>query len=240
MIVARGVTKSFGEVRAVDGLDLVVGGGTVYGLLGPNGAGKTTTIRLLLGLLRPDSGTLALGGVDVRSEPDRARRLVGYVPENVVLYPLFSALENLDYFSRLAGFDYGEGELRLLLEHAGLERSAHERRVETFSKGMRQRVGVAIALGKQARALLLDEPASGLDPKASHELGRLVARLASEGLAILMATHDLFRARDACGRVGIMRRGALVRELDAGEVTAQQLEAVYLDAMDDAPATVGS
>lgn len=144
---------------------------------------------------------------------------------------LTTEFENLAYFSELAGHRYVEGALRGFLLEAGLQAEAHDRRVANYSKGMRQKVGIAIALAKQAKALLLDEPTSGLDPSASHEFSQLLRKLRERGVAILMATHDLFRAKEDATRVGIMRHGKLAHVLTADEIRRTNLEQLYLEAM---------
>jgi ABC-2 type transport system ATP-binding protein len=166
---------------------------------------------------------------------DRAletKRLLAYIPEQVMLYKTLSGLENLAYFTALAGRDdYGEDDLRGFLAQAGLQEEAHARRVATYSKGMRQKVGIALALAKDAKALLLDEPTSGLDPSASFEFSALLRALSGRGVAVLMATHDLFRAKEAATRVGLMRGGRLVRELSGAALAEADLEALYLEHM---------
>jgi len=229
MINIEDVCMEYGRHRALDGLRLSIPEGQVYGLLGPNGAGKSTTIHLVTGLLQPTSGRITVGGIDAVADPLRARELLAYVPESVALYPHLSGVENLQLFSRLAGRHLGTAECRSCLERAGLQADAHQRRVDTYSKGMRQKVGLAIALAKEARALVLDEPSSGLDPSASHELAQAVRELASNGVAVLMATHDLFRARETCDTVGLLVRGSLRAEWAASEVKDRDLEAAYLD-----------
>ncbi len=229
MIELEDVVMEYGSHRALDGLRLSVREGGVYGLLGPNGAGKSTTIHLVTGLLQPTSGRIHVGGIDAVAQPLEARAGLAYVPESVALYPHLSGIENLQLFSRLAGRRLSAGESRSCLERAGLQASAHARRVDTYSKGMRQKVGLAIALAKDARALVLDEPSSGLDPSASHELAEAVRELASNGVAVLMATHDLFRARETCDTVGLLVQGTLRAEWSADEVKEKDLEAAYLD-----------
>ncbi len=229
MIELEDVVMDYGSQRALDGLRLSVQEGCVYGLLGPNGAGKSTTIHLITGLIRPTSGRITVGGVDAVANPLQARDILAYVPESVALYPHLSGIENLQLFSRLAGRKLDLGESRTCLERAGLQADAHDRRIDTYSKGMRQKVGLAIALAKEARALVLDEPSSGLDPSASHELALAVRELASNGVAVLMATHDLFRARETCDTVGLLVKGSLRAEWAASEVKDRDLEAAYLD-----------
>ena len=233
MLTLEALTKRFpgAPVPAVDNLNLTVAPGELFALLGPNGAGKTTTINCLLGFLTPDSGRALIDGLDVAREPLETKRRLAYIPEQVNLYGHFSGLENLSYFSELAGHRYPEGALRGFLLDAGLQSAAHDQRTAAYSKGMRQKVGIAIALAKQAKALLLDEPTSGLDPSASHEFSQLLRKLRERDVAILMATHDLFRAKEDATRVGIMRHGKLAHILTAAELRHTDLEKLYLEAM---------
>ena len=231
MLQAAGLTKSYGETEALKGLDMTVESGDVYCLLGANGAGKTTTISLFLNFIQPDGGAATVCGLDVTEQPLETKKLLAYIPEQVMLYGNLTALENLRYFSRLGGHDYPREEYRRFLQRVGLQSEAVDRRVKTYSKGMRQKVGVAIALAKQAQALLLDEPTAGLDPKASNEFSELLLKLKSGGAAILMATHDLFRARETGTRIGIMKEGRLVDELSTGEVSHADVEKIYLQHM---------
>jgi ABC-2 type transport system ATP-binding protein len=151
-----------------------------------------------------------------------------------MLYRNLTGLENLEYFSRLAGYDdLSQEQLEGLFEQVGLTPEVAARRVATYSKGMRQKVGIAIALAKQAEALLLDEPTSGLDPKAANEFSELLAQMSADGTAVLMATHDLFRAKESGTRVGIMKRGELVAILDTAAVGHADLERIYLEHMHD-------
>jgi ABC-2 type transport system ATP-binding protein len=233
MLTLEALTKRFpgAAAPAVDNLTLTVAPGELFALLGPNGAGKTTTINCLLGFLTPDSGRALIDGLDVAREPLETKRRLAYIPEQVNLYGHFSGLENLAYFSELAGHNYLEGALRGFLLDAGLQSAAHDQRTAAYSKGMRQKVGIAIALAKQAKALLLDEPTSGLDPSASHEFSQLLRKLRERGVAILMATHDLFRAKEDATRVGIMRHGKLAHILTAAELRHTDLEKLYLETM---------
>lgn len=233
MIELKDVVMQYPGHRALDGLNLQVQEGCVYGLLGPNGAGKSTTINLVTGLLKPTSGDIRVGGFDVVQEPVKARQLLAYVSEAVALYPHLTGEENLQLFSRLAGRKLDTGETTACLQRAGLQLDAHGRRISTYSKGMRQKVGLAIALAKEARVVVLDEPSSGLDPSASHDLAEHVRELAADGLAVLMATHDLFRARETCDTVGLLVQGSLRAEWDASEVKDKDLEAAYLDLVTD-------
>ncbi|MEM6748150.1 MAG: ABC transporter ATP-binding protein [Pseudomonadota bacterium] len=233
MLEARGLTKIFGDVRALDGLDLEVRAGEIVCLLGANGAGKTTTINLFLGFLEPSAGTASVDGLSASKQPVEAKRRLAYIPEQVALYPQLSGAENLDYFLALSGIKRPATDLCSALVEAGLPADAVDRRAATYSKGMRQKVGVAIALAKDARALLLDEPLSGLDPAAANDLCASLLSLKDQGRAILMATHDVFRAKEIGTRIGIMKSGKLVDMLDAASLDAREIERVYLDHMHD-------
>jgi ABC-2 type transport system ATP-binding protein len=231
MIITNNLTKKYGEQVALDHLNLNVKEGEIYCLLGANGAGKTTTINLLLGFIDPSSGSALINQLDVHQNPQETKRFLAYIPENLMLYPSLTAVENLDYFSGIAGKKLTTSILKDFLEEAGLQSEAFDKRISAFSKGMRQKVGIAIALAKDAKVLLLDEPTSGLDPKASNEFGLLLQKLRDKGVATLMATHDLFRAKEIGTHVGIMKDGQLKQEFIVDNITLNELEMFYLDAM---------
>lgn len=232
VISAQGLSKRFGDVKALDDVSLAVAGGSILALLGANGAGKSTTVHLLLGLMTPSAGTAVIDGHDVTAEPLRARRAAAYVPDRLALYPHLTGLENLAYFHRAgAEAPKSAAELAAVLTRVGLDDGAQRRRAATYSKGMCQKVGLAIALAKAARALLLDEPLSGLDPKAANEFCALLRELADGGTAILMATHDLFRAHELADEIGMMKGGRLVEQLQRQDVGAAELEKLYLERM---------
>jgi ABC-2 type transport system ATP-binding protein len=232
MLEAFDLQKSYGDHQALKGLNLSVKSGDIYCLLGANGAGKTTTINLFLNFISPTGGKAQVNGIDVSENPIETKKHLAYIPEQVMLYPNLTGLENIEYFARLGGHeDYNDDDLRGFLLRCGLQSEAADRRISTYSKGKRQKVGVAIALAKQAKALLLDEPTSGLDPKASNEFSELLKHLQSEGAAILMATHDLFRAKETGTRIGIMREGNLMQELSTDEVSHADVERIYLEHM---------
>jgi ABC-2 type transport system ATP-binding protein len=234
MLEAVNLTKKYNGVTALDDLTLRVMPGEVFCLLGANGAGKTTTINLFLNFVPPTAGAARINGLDVTQQPLETKKYLAYIPETVMLYKNLTGLENLEYFSALAGrSDYTRAQLLDFLKQVGLQPEAADKRVSTYSKGMRQKVGIAIALAKNAKALLLDEPTSGLDPKAANEFSALLAKLSEDGVAVLMATHDLFRAKESGTRVGIMRQGRLVRTLDTIEVGHADLERIYLEHMHD-------
>jgi ABC-2 type transport system ATP-binding protein len=234
MLEAISLTKRYGGHTALEALTLRVDPGEVFCLLGANGAGKTTTINLFLNFIEPTSGTARINGIDVTAQPLETKKYLAYIPETVMLYRNLTGLENLEYFSALAGRpDYTRPQLLEFFKRVGLQGDAADWRVGTYSKGMRQKVGIAIALAKGARALLLDEPTSGLDPKASNEFSGLLKQMSDDGVAVLMATHDLFRAKESGTRVGIMKHGVLVRTLSTTEVGHADLERIYLEHMHD-------
>lgn len=223
------LVKNYGDYQALKGLNLTVEKGEVFCLLGQNGAGKTTTINLALGFLTPSSGKVLIGDTEVAKDPLQARKRIAYIPEVVLLYGSLTALENLDYFSKLGGTRYGGDELSALLSNANLQRDAHHKRVESFSKGMRQKVGIAIALAKNADVILMDEPTSGLDPRATEEFTRIVKDLARQDRSVLIATHDIFNAVQVAKRIGIMKQGRLVEIVEASNVTPEALQSLYLE-----------
>ena len=231
LISIQNIIKSFKNLKAVDNLSLEIKEGEIYGLLGSNGAGKSTTLNILLGFLTPDSGTALINGVDTTDNSDEARKQIGYIPENVSLYPYLTGVENLDYFCKLNDKNHRPEKLEEFLDKCGLDSEFHNMRTETYSKGMRQKVGIAIALAKEASVYLLDEPASGLDPLASNELSALLRKLASNGAGILMASHDIFRIRETCNRIGIIKNGELLKEMDTSDVSTNELENIYIEYM---------
>jgi ABC-2 type transport system ATP-binding protein len=234
MLEARTLTKRYNGVTALDALTLTVAPGDVFCLLGANGAGKTTTINLFLNFIPATSGSAIVNGLDVAQQPLETKRYLAYIPETVMLYKNLTGLENLEYFAALAGRpQLARAEALEYLNAVGLAADAGDRRVGAYSKGMRQKVGIAIAVAKGAKALLLDEPTSGLDPKASNEFSDLLKRLSGNGVAVLMATHDLFRAKESGTRVGIMKHGRLVAQHTTDEFGHADLERVYLEHMRD-------
>jgi ABC-2 type transport system ATP-binding protein len=234
MLEAINLSKHYNGTVALDSLYLKIEPGEVFCLLGANGAGKTTTINLFLNFIEPTGGAAKIKGLDVTKEPLETKRYIAYIPEQVMLYKNLSGLENLEYFSALAGHEeYSRVQLLKFFEEVGLQREVADKRVSTYSKGMRQKVGIAIALAKKAEALLLDEPTSGLDPKGSNEFSALLNKLSGQGVAVLMATHDLFRAKESGTRVGIMKHGRLVAQLQTEEIGHTDLEKIYLAHMHD-------
>jgi ABC-2 type transport system ATP-binding protein len=228
MLQAINLTKTYGDHIALNNLNLTIEEGEIFALLGQNGAGKTTTINCFLGFIEPTNGEARINDITVSKSSTETKKYIAYIPETVMLYQNLTGIENLEFFSSLAGFSYTINELKNLLTKAGLQDSAHKQRVGGYSKGMRQKVGIAIAIAKKAKALLLDEPTSGLDPKASNEFSKILSELAKNGTAILMATHDIFRAKEVAHRIGIMNEGHLVSIIDSKDITANELEKLYL------------
>jgi ABC-2 type transport system ATP-binding protein len=221
--------KQYNGTAALSNLNLSIDKGEIFCLLGQNGAGKTTTINLFLGFTEASSGQAAINGIRVQPNDMATKKFIAYIPEVVQLYGNLTGIENLDFFSRLAGFVYSIAELADFLQKAGLQATAHNKRLSTYSKGMRQKVGIAIALAKNADVILMDEPTSGLDPKATDEFTKICKELAAEGKTILMATHDIFNAVNVGTRIGIMKNGALVHTVLTSQITANELQQLYLE-----------
>lgn len=231
MLQTINLTKKYDGKPAVNELNLNIKEGEIFCLLGPNGAGKTTTVNMFMGFVRPDEGQATVNDIVVREHSDETKKYIAYIPENLALYPNLTGFENLTFFAGLSGIDHSQEALHDLLLEVGLQEAAHHKRVSQYSKGMRQKVGIAIALAKKAKALLLDEPTSGLDPQASNEVATLLKELANQGVAILMTTHDLFRARETGTHVGIMRNGELIQTMTTEELNHTDLEQLYLKNM---------
>ena len=235
MLQTVNLTKRYeDDVLALDHLSLQVNEGEIFCLLGANGAGKTTTINLFLNFIEPTEGTALINGIDVNKDPLEAKGYVSFVSENVMLYSNFTARQNLDYFARLGGkTNLTKDDYYMYMKKAGLQEEAFEMRLKNFSKGMRQKLGITIAIIKDAPNILLDEPTSGLDPKAAAEFVKILSGLRDEGKSILMCTHDIFRAKEIADRVGIMKEGRLVMERNSEEFVEEDLEKIYLEYMQE-------
>lgn len=233
MLEAIDLTKRYEDgILALDHVNFVVNKGQTYVMLGANGAGKTTTINLFLNFIEPTEGVAKIEGVVSHEEPLKAKAKVAYVSENVMLYPNFTAIQNSDFFTRLSGIkDCSIENYRSVLTRVGLPEESHRKKLKDFSKGMRQKCGIAIAILQDAPAILLDEPTSGLDPKAGREFIDLLESLRDDGKAILMSTHDIFRAKEIADVVGIMNRGRLVMQRTRRELEDENLEKLYLNYM---------
>jgi ABC-2 type transport system ATP-binding protein len=212
VVVIDGLTKRYGDLVAVDNLSLRIYEGEIFGLLGPNGAGKTTTILMLLGLSEPNSGRLRVCGINPTREPLKVKRIVGYLPDNVGFYPDLSARDNLMYTADLNGIPRKIAQTRImdLLEQVGLADVA-KKRVGEFSRGMRQRLGIADVLVKEPRVVFMDEPTLGIDPDGMQHMLELITRMSKENrITVLLSSHQLHQVQAICHRVGIFVRGKLV------------------------------
>ena len=212
MLETRSLTRDFGQMRAVDKVNIQVKAGEVFGLLGPNGAGKSTTIKMLTTLLPPSSGSAAIAGLDLTHQPSEIRRAIGYVPQSLSADGSLTAYENLLIFSKLYDIPrkYRESRIRDVLEFMGLEEAAH-RLVRQYSGGMIRRLEVAQSMLHQPQVLFLDEPTVGLDPLARSYVWALVQQLREQyGTTIILTTHFLEEADSLCDRVAIMQAGKVV------------------------------
>ena len=228
VIETSALTKRYDSVVAVDGLDLTIGRGEVYGLLGPNGSGKTTTILMLLGLTEPTSGHVRVLGRDPSRHPLAVKRQVGYLPDSVGFYDEISARENLRYTAGLNGLPRDEAEARIeeALARMGLRDVAH-RGVGTFSRGMRQRLGLADVLLKRPLVAILDEPTMGLDPEGAVEFLAMIRGLKAEGITVLLASHLLHQVQAVCDRVGLFHQGRIVLEGQVDALSERVLGGAY-------------
>ncbi len=225
VIEIKGLRKTFRDfwfrpvAEAVNGIDLAVSRGDVFGLLGPNGSGKSTTIKMVLGLLAPTAGSVKVFGLPPRSRAARAR--LGYLPELSYLHPFLTARETVMYYAGLSGMDGRTARARTaeLLEQVGLTAHAN-RAVGGFSKGMARRVAFASALVSRPELLILDEPTSGLDPIGTREVKELVGRLAADGMTILVTSHQLFDMQDVCSHVAILSHGRVVGRGAVADIVA--------------------
>jgi ABC-2 type transport system ATP-binding protein len=231
VIEVEALRMRYGEADVLTGVSFRIRRGEVITLLGPNGAGKTTMLALLLGLLRPSAGCARIQGLDVVVHPIETKRQVGYLPEQVRLYGHLSGLENLEYFAALGGRPLTRSDLTRRLADVGLSSAVAAARASTYSRGIQQRVGLALALVRGPAALLLDEPWTGLDPVAVTELAAQLRRRSVQGTAVLFTAHDLFRARAVATRIGILAGGRLVTEVATAGLTDAGLERFYLDAV---------
>lgn len=235
MLETKNLTKEYEDgLLALDHLDLKIEPGEIFCMFGANGAGKTTAINLILGFIPPTEGTALIEGIDVVKEPLKSKDFVSFVSENVMLYGNFTAYQNVDYFSRLAGkrnltkTDYAQ-----VMKRVGLQEEAFDMRTKNFSKGMRQKLGIAIAILKDAPNLILDEPTSGLDPRSGQEFLELLLELRDKGRSIFISSHDIFRAKYIADRVGFMMQGKLVMMKTSEELKGEDLNKIYIEYMQE-------
>ncbi len=233
-IVTEGLTRDFGDVRAVDDLHLEVNAGEVFGFLGPNGAGKTTTIRVLLDLIRPNGGRASVLGFDCQRQTLDVRRRTGYLPDDLHLYEGLTGAEFLAFFASLRPGEVEPAYLEELLERLNLDPS---KKVEAYSKGNRQKLGLVQALMHQPDVLMLDEPTSGLDPLVQHEVWLILEEVAAAGRTVFFSSHVLSEVERICHRVGIIRTGRLVAVEEIGTLKARALhiiEVTFAEAVPEA------
>ncbi|MGE5158939.1 MAG: ABC transporter ATP-binding protein [Gemmatimonas sp.] len=229
VIAADGLTKRYGEASAVDNISFNIRKGEVFGLLGPNGAGKTTTILMMLGLTEISSGRISVLGYDPARQPLQVKRRVGYLPDSVGFYDHLTAMENLAYTAKLMGLSLKERTERIAdaLKRVRLSDVAHKR-VATFSRGMRQRLGLAEIIVKRAEIAILDEPTSGLDPQSTLEFLELIRELKAEGTTVLLSSHLLDQVQRICDRVALFQSGHIALMGSVAELSVQVLGAGFV------------
>ncbi|MBK6435917.1 MAG: ABC transporter ATP-binding protein [Rhodanobacteraceae bacterium] len=233
MIQAESLRKVFGDgTVAVDGISFKVDQGEIYCIYGANGAGKTTTINMFLNFVEPTGGSALIDGIDVAHDPLAAKERLAFLSENVRLYDTLTAVENLLFFTGLnPSRKVRAAECREALAICGLDTRFHDARLATFSKGMRQKCGLAICLLKRAAAIFLDEPLSGLDPIAAAHVLATIRRISDAGAAVLMSTHDLLRTKEIADKVSIMKDGRILLNLDRAALTEVDLFSVYTESL---------
>jgi ABC-2 type transport system ATP-binding protein len=221
MIAVENLVKRFGKFTAVDGVSINVEPGQIHGFLGPNGAGKTTSIRMIAGLLRPDSGRILVNGHDLARDPEAAKAALGFIPDRPFIYDKLTAGEFLRFHGGLYGMDGGDTDQRILemLEIFELGRWQHEL-VESFSHGMKQRLVMSAAFLHRPKAVLVDEPMVGLDPRGARLIKDIFRLMASRGVAILMSTHTLEVAQEMCDLISIILKGKIIAHGSVADVRA--------------------
>ena len=227
-IVAEGVTKSFGNIHALRGIDLKVKKGEFLTVFGPNGAGKTTLIKLLATLTKPTSGNVSIANHDIKKEPDKVRALIGAISHDPYLYGNLSALENIKFFASMFGISQVTEKAIEVIKQVGLESRMHDL-VRTFSRGMQQRLAVARAIVHEPKILLLDEPYTGLDQHGARIFGELLKWLKTENRTIVMTTHNLPEGLEISDRVAILDGGKIVYESDARGVELARFKEIYFE-----------
>jgi ABC-2 type transport system ATP-binding protein len=237
MLETKDLTKKYEDgLLAVDHLNFKVEPGEIFCMFGANGSGKTTTINIFLGFIPPTEGTVLIEGVDVVKEPLKSKDYVSFVSENVMLYDNFTAFQNINYFAKLAGKrNLAKADYAQVLNRVGLQEEAFNMRTKKYSKGMRQKLGIAVAMVKDAPNIILDEPTAGLDPKSGQEFLKLILELRNKGKAIFMSSHDIFRAKLIADRVAFMLKGKLVMLKTRKELEGEDLNQLYMEYMEERP-----
>ena len=234
MLKITGLTKTYEDGNlALNDLNLEIQKGKIFALLGANGAGKSTTINIICGFIPASAGDVFIEEISMNENPLKLRDKIAYLSENVLLYDNFTGYQNLKFFDKLSGKRHTKAELEDVLRKVGLQDSFIHRNISKYSKGMRQKVGIALALVKGSPLFLLDEPFSGLDPKASFDFETLIYKLRDEGKTIFMSTHEIFRAKEMADVVGIMKSGNLVMTRTREELANEDLNRIYLDYIED-------
>ncbi len=232
VLTAQGLCVDRGGRQVLNDVSFSVGAGEVFALLGGNGAGKSTTLLTFLGFITPTAGTVSINGLDVQENKAAIRQQTAYLPEAASLYAHLSARENLAYFLSLAGVKRSSDEIEHALDTVSLAREARSRRLDSYSKGMRQKVAIALAVLRKTPVLLLDEPTSGLDPVAIDEFNAILMKLSEAGTTVLMVTHDVYGACHVARRVGLLQQGQMVGMFEApegGQISAEALHQTFAE-----------
>lgn len=227
IVVASSLSVRFNQQTVLNDVTFTVGKGEVFALLGGNGAGKSTTLKTFLGTILPESGSVTVMGKSVEKHLDDIRSKIAYLPESVTLYGHLTGIENIQYFLSLANISKSELEIEQALDRVALQKDAWHRTMSAYSKGMRQKTAIALALLREAPVLFLDEPTSGLDPNAIDEFNLLIATLAAEGTTVFMVTHDVYGACQIAHRIGLLDKGKIVGMFERGEQSHIDTEAVH-------------
>lgn len=235
MIIVKGLKKYFGEIKAVDGIDLTIQKGELYGLLGPNGAGKTTTISILSTLLTPDAGTIEVDGIQLKNSSAKIKRKIGVVPQEIALYEDLSAIENLIFWGKTHKLNYGilKEKALQLLDMTGLSDRARSK-VNTFSGGMKRRLNLAISLIHSPEIVFMDEPTVGIDPQSRNKIYEIITSLNRNGITIIYTTHYMNEAETLCNRIGIIDHGKIIAEGNLEELKNMNnvTESIEIDVAD--------
>ncbi len=233
MLRASSINMKYpGGAQALDNVSLTVPNGHIYCLLGSNGAGKSTLIHLFLDFIRPDSGNTYVDDILVQENPVLARHNLAYLPDQVELFEEMSGADNLTFFCRIAKQNINSNQITNLFDAVNLEPHWSTKKVGTYSRGMRQKLGLAILIGRNAGSFLMDEPTLGLDPQSSRDLVEVILKLKSENSSVLVSTHDLLRAQQIADTIGILKKGKLITEISKSDIAKIDLEKVYLEYLD--------